>query len=493
MAAEGTPLREVFARFGTVFDTGPLAAGNTAVNLLIGSLRNLGGAIAGSALIGGLAALTDEVREVGTEISRSSRSLGLSTESLQAWRFAAQRAGVGAEQLTPALQSLRRNASAAAHGGAGMAQDFRALGVSLRDSHGTLRSTDELLQGVLEGLARTSDPTERAAIAMRLLGEQGARLGPLFDRGVEGVRAARGELEALGGGLSGETIEAAAELTAETDALDAALLSLRGRIAVFLLPAFTRIAEVLSGAVAAFARFTDHSRLLQAGLAVLGLTAISLAGDMVVAWAAAVGPFLALGAAITLLVLIVDDLWVAIDGGDSVIADLIDSLEEAAITGDGFWGSMALGAEFVIDLLASVVQLIARIAAGAADLAGVIAEAFGGTDIAASLHSAANDLSNFSQRDLGVEAAPEVAAEVRRAREADPSRASFLPDSFERALAERTVRGRESAAVTNTVNIGRIDTSGLSPEEVERHVGRAVTNALTREAENTIDTVGGGL
>ena len=70
---------------------------------------------------------------------------------------------------------------------------------------------------------------------------------------------------------------------------------------------------------------------------------------------------------------------------------------------------------------------------------------------------------------------------------------NLIPDSFERTFAERTLRGPGSETVNNNaVNIS-VDASNMSPAEAERMVSRAVTTALTRESENALDTVGGGL
>ena len=398
-----------------------------------------------------------------------------------------------AGELAPTLQTLTRNVSAAAHGSTRMARDFRTLGVAIEDSQGHLRGTDELIGDVFASLAEVQDPTERAALSMRLLGSNASRLGPLLDHGAEGVRAAREELELLGGVLSDDTVAASAALTTATGNLDEAMLGLRGRIALFLMPALTRIADGVTRTIAAFSDLADHSRIIQTALVVLGAIAARTAATMIGAWVVASLPILAVGAALGLLILVIEDIWVAMQGGQSVIGQVIDGMEEAAITMDGFFGEMLLGGEFVIDMLTSMVSVMARVAAGAANIAGAFAGVLGFEGAQETLNSAANDLDNFGSRDLGTEASPEVAEEVRRRRSEMGILSNLIPDSFERTFAERTLRGPGSETVNNNaVNIS-VDASNMSPAEAERMVSRAVTTALTRESENALDTVGGGL
>lgn len=470
----GNALREVFARFGVDFDAGPLTAGNSAVDGMASALSGLGNVIAGAAIVQGLRSLTTEIAAVGTELAHSSAALGLSTDELQTWRAAAASAGVSAEQLTPAVGALRRNAAAAALGAAGMRADFRRLGVTLRDENGALRTTEDLLTRTIEGLAGVTDPTRRAGIATRLLGESGARLAPLFERGAEGVAEARRQLELLGGGLSSETIEASEDMTAATLSMDQAFLSLRGRLALFFLPVLTRLSEGMARAVGGVSRLADHSRLLEAALAVLGTAAAAAGARTAVAWAAAAAPFVALGALVLGLILVIDDLWTGLAGGESVLLDLGLAFER--------WSDEVTAGPIraVLDAVDLLFASIREVSAFFFDVAGDVT----------------GDRSfNRDAEGLRREGISATLDEIRGrsiARGAAPlSGASPGVDAAVASL------GRGAAAAPASVDASRhvevtINGSGLSAAELERATTRAVDRALARDADDTADALASG-
>lgn len=472
----GGALREVFARFGVDFDSGPLTAGNSAVDGLESALRGLGTVIQGAAIVRGIQFLTSDVAAMGTELRNAAATTGLSTDALQAWRAAAASAGVSAEQLTPAINALRRNAEAASHGAGPAVRDFYRLGITLRDASGHLRSTDELLSATVEGLAAVPDETRRTAMAMRLLGESGARLSPLFSEGAEGVAEARRQIELLGGGLSGETIEASAELTAQTQALDIAITSLRGRIALFFLPILSALNQGLARTAGAIARVADHSRLLEAAVLVLGTAMVAAGTRSAIAWAAAAAPFVALGALVLGLILVVDDLWVGLSGGQSVLLDLGVAFEDFA---DGVTSGPLRA---VLDMIELVFAGLREIAAFGFDLAG---------DVTGdrSLNRDAEGL-----RAEGVEATAERVNRRTGLREGWISGGAGLADRGAGDLvAARSAGGGGPVSIDRSVRIDRIDTSGLTPAAAEAMITRAIDRAAAGESDELADdlTLGG--
>ncbi len=437
------------------------------------ALSGLGNVVAGAAIVQGIRYFTTEVTATATELGHSAEALGLNTQELQAWRAAAAGAGVAAEQLNPTISTLRRNAAAAALGATGMRADFRRLGVTLRDEHGNLRGTGDLLNRTIEGLAGVEDPTRRAGIAMRLLGEGGARLGPLFANGAEGVAQAREQLELLGGGLSEETIEAATEMTAQTLALDQAILALRGRIALFFLPALTSMNQFLARAAGALSNVADHSRLLESAILVLGTAAAAAGLRTALAWALAAAPFILLGVLVAGLILIVDDLWTGLAGGESVLSDLAIEFETwAAGVTDG--------------PLRTVLDMVDLVLAGIRELAGFGFDLAGDITGDRSLNRTANDLRSEG---ITATAATANARELAAGRDAPWSFASG--EATDNALAR--MGGRTPApgptTIDRSVRIGAINTSGMTDAAAERMVTRAIERARASEADELVDTM----
>jgi hypothetical protein len=73
--------------------------------LLRTGIRTLGGALAGVATVGGLAALVDRSLSAGDAIGETASKIGVGVEALQELRFAASLAGVEQQTLDMALQS----------------------------------------------------------------------------------------------------------------------------------------------------------------------------------------------------------------------------------------------------------------------------------------------------------------------------------------------------------------------------------------------------
>ena len=84
--------------------------------LLRTGIRTLGGALAGVATVGGLAALVDRSISAANAIGKTADTIGVGVEALQELRFAAKASGVEQQTLDMALQRFK---PACGGGGAG--------------------------------------------------------------------------------------------------------------------------------------------------------------------------------------------------------------------------------------------------------------------------------------------------------------------------------------------------------------------------------------
>lgn len=338
-------LKEVYARFTTRFDGTALRAGEGRVRALSGSLNtaleklgSLGSAFAALAVVSiirswvsAAAEFVDSMREIGDELDKTSRVVGISTGAIQSWRHAADLSGVGAEQFTQGLiriQANMRQALITPTSSAALA--FRRLGVNLRGADGNLRGVEDVLIDMADPLANLASDSERVAILTALAGRSGARMGPLFEQGRAGVEAMRAELERLGGGATPEMIQAAADLTDAQARLDLALLSVKSRIAVALLPIIQTATEAITALTAWFARNQAAALALKiAVFAITGaITIMALVVGIVLSPILILLAFLfgVLALAVAAVVLVVEDLYQWFTGGQSVIGNFVEAL-----------------------------------------------------------------------------------------------------------------------------------------------------------------------
>jgi hypothetical protein len=319
-------LRELFARFGVQFDTGALNKGNSAVSNMTGNLRNLGAALAGIAVVGGIRSLVEDVRQMGDELDKTSIQLGISTRELQEWRFAAGLAGVDGAAFAQSLALLQRNASEAAEGTGEQADAFRKLGINVRDADGNLKEGSALLEETGLAIGALENPTERVALSLELMGRSGRRLLPLFTDGAEGLAAARAELAELGGGLSQDAIDQTVMLTDEQLRFETAVTSLKGRLALALLPTLNRVTQFFTRLSAGFADLTEGTHFAEIAMSALGAAALILAVKMLAGFAIPIAIFLTLAFIIGFVIIVVDDLITLFEGGRSVIGEFLDAM-----------------------------------------------------------------------------------------------------------------------------------------------------------------------
>lgn len=206
----------------------------------------VGVAFSADALINGLKDTADQMENVGVEAQK----VGLSIDSWSALQYAAKLSDVAVESLSESINKLNKSMFEAAHDPEGsIARVFNALGVSVADAEGKLRSADQVIIDLASTFATLPDGPEKSALAMEVFGKSGADMIPLLNQGAEGIEKLRVEAERLGVVMSEDAVQAAGEFN---DALDKMSESWRGlKIAAteWLLPVMnTWTTEVKRGA-----------------------------------------------------------------------------------------------------------------------------------------------------------------------------------------------------------------------------------------------------
>jgi len=127
-------------------------------------------AIAAAAAFGKMIqALADSRNEL---IDTSTRT-GLATDTIAGLRLAAEGSGMQFSALAAGLQQLPKRMSDTAKGTGEALDAFDALSVSVLDTSGAMRSSDEVLKETLSKLIAIESPTEKAALATELFGKAG--------------------------------------------------------------------------------------------------------------------------------------------------------------------------------------------------------------------------------------------------------------------------------------------------------------------------------
>lgn len=318
-------LREIIAKFGIELDDKELEKGHEHVEGMIGKLKEFGEIVITAFAVEKIKEFVFGLAEQAEGLGKQAEMLGVSAGALQEWQYAASLVGVGADEVTSAMMRLEKGAASAAEKGKGPAADaFRKLGITAKDASGEIKPVEQLMEEVADGLEKTEDPAKRTQIAMGLFGRAGAKLIPLLKEGSGGIRKYRAELEELGGGINEGFIEKSKEMIQNSKRLNMVWLSLKVTIVGALLPYLTEFLVAGRGLAQWILRVTEHSSLLQTGLALLAIKGFMMVSN-------AIGP---LGAGLKMIgtrllpliiaFLLLEDAMTFLRGGDSLIGRAID-------------------------------------------------------------------------------------------------------------------------------------------------------------------------
>jgi lambda family phage tail tape measure protein len=214
--------------------------------LLRTGIRTLGGALAGVATVGGLAALVDRSISAANAIGKTADQIGLGVEALQELRFAAKASGVEQQTLDVALQRFTRRAAEAAQG-TGEAKDALAqMGIALRDQSGNLRSSEDLLGDVADAFARIEDPAERVRLAFKLFDSEGVALVNLLHGGSDALDEMRERARDLGIVLDEHLVRDAERARTELDTLSQVISANLTRAALEAAPVIADLSSWLA-------------------------------------------------------------------------------------------------------------------------------------------------------------------------------------------------------------------------------------------------------
>lgn len=146
-------------------------------------MRGLSAAAAG--VVASLGAISYKAGVAADDLNTMSKVTGIGTDELQKYSYAADLVDVSVEAIAKSNKKLAKNAYEAANGSKSQVEAFDALGVSVTDSNGELRDSEDIFQDVISALGQMSNETERDALAQKLMGKSASELNPLIEDGGE--------------------------------------------------------------------------------------------------------------------------------------------------------------------------------------------------------------------------------------------------------------------------------------------------------------------
>ena len=194
--------------------------------------------MAAAAAAGGLAlgALTRQAINFADEIGKTAQKIGMTSESLSRLEYAAKLSDISLGQLQIGLGQLSKNMQAGDDA-------FAALGISVTNSQGLLRGTEEVLLDVAERFAGMEDGAGKTALAMQVFGRSGADLIPFLNAGRDGIAQMTDEAARFGLTISTQTSKSAEGFNDNLTRLSGVFTGLTNKIAERTAPAMKNLTD----------------------------------------------------------------------------------------------------------------------------------------------------------------------------------------------------------------------------------------------------------
>ena len=244
----------------------------------------LSASVASEMIISGVKKLAGAIKELATasagysdEILTLSSVTGMSTDAIQEWQYMADLVDVSFSDISGSMKKLTKNMSSARKGSGEAADAFEALGVSVTDADGELRSNQDVFLEVIDALGKIENQTEADAMAMAIFGKSAQDLNPIIDAGSGKLAELAQEAHDVGYVMGGEALEANGAFQDSMDRLDARFEGLKNQIGSAFAPTLEKIVSLIADIVGGVTAFIQEHEFLQPILAGL-ITAFTTLG-----------------------------------------------------------------------------------------------------------------------------------------------------------------------------------------------------------------------
>ena len=213
-------------------------------------LKGVSGAAA--AIGGGLLKLGYDAVQSADDLNTLSKQTGISTDDLQKMKYASDLVDVSLEDITGALRKMKPKIDE-------NNETFKALGVSVTNSDGSLRNATDVFYDAIAALSKVENETERDQIAMALFGKSADQLAGIIDDGGAALRQYGDDAEKMGLILSGDTLDS---LNETNDTIDKLKMQMSGTMAKIGADIASILAPALEKASAFIGKITEKLREL---------------------------------------------------------------------------------------------------------------------------------------------------------------------------------------------------------------------------------------
>ena len=246
---------------------------NKNINKTQQAMKRLAGAFAGAFAVRQLIQFGRESLEIADAIGKTADSIGVSIDFLQRYQFVAQQAGLSTEEFNKSMQVFTKMTGEAALGTGEAKMALESLGVSLRNSDGKMKTTEQLFLDFFRATDKVAEANKKAAYFADVFGRAGVKNTVMS---IQGTAAMEDMAEAATGIFSEESIRNAEKFNDTMNKLNRQVLTPARDMLINFLGVTMELAEKVG--VLDFEVTTKSLVELQAKMGLLG-TEIQMIAD----------------------------------------------------------------------------------------------------------------------------------------------------------------------------------------------------------------------
>lgn len=179
-----------------------------------------------------------------------SQQTGVSTQTLQEWTYASNFIDTSLETMTGSMARMTKTMGEASNGSKTAQEKFAALGVSITDSNGNFRDSEEVFMDCIDALGKVQNETERDALAMALFGKSAQDLNPLIEAGSAAFKEIGQEAKDMGVVFSDDAVVAMGSFDDSMQRVKASGEGLKNSIGLTVMPMFQPLMDTAAQTMA---------------------------------------------------------------------------------------------------------------------------------------------------------------------------------------------------------------------------------------------------
>jgi hypothetical protein len=226
------------------------------------SINKIGAVFAALGVAATLKNLTIEAINAADAFDEMAERTGVSVEKLSTLSYAAKVNGATVDDLGMAIKGLSNKMMESLDPTSASAKLFDGLGVSVKNSDGSLRAVDDVLMDLSDRFAAMPDGAAKSALSVDLFTRAGLQMIPVLNKGRAGLEDLRIEAERMGAKISTETAKQMADFNDNMTRLAVVSGSLGKTIANSLVPELNKFIDGLLAGIKHANGFWDTLSML---------------------------------------------------------------------------------------------------------------------------------------------------------------------------------------------------------------------------------------